>query len=75
MIGSPTQYEIPTVRIIDVPGACGLLGGIGRTTLYRLFDLKAVDRVKVGGRTFVTLASIDRYLTRQAHGASRDVAV
>lgn len=67
MSSGPKKYEAPAVQITDVSGACERLGGIGRTTLYRLFDIKAIDRVKVGSRTFVSIASIDRYLTRRAH--------
>lgn len=47
------------------------LGGIGRTTLYKLIDDGALVRVNIGRRAFVTGESIDAYIDGLAAKAGR----
>lgn len=44
--------------------AMAALGGIGRTTLYELFDRGELTRVNIGRRGFVTAKSIAAYVDR-----------
>lgn len=41
-----------------------LSGGIGKTLAFSLIAAGEVERVKIGGRTGVTLASIERFIER-----------
>lgn len=45
---------------IQIPEACKLLG-CGKTTIYELIKARELDRVKIGTRTAITMASIKRY--------------
>lgn len=48
------------------------LGGIGRTTVYRLINAGQLTRVNIGRRAFITADSIDTYingLTEEAQTA------
>jgi|GEM_PF-3315545 len=48
--------------LLAIPDACRELGGIGRSTLYRLFSARPPLRLtKIGGRTFISRESIDRF--------------
>jgi hypothetical protein len=40
------------------------LGGIGRTTLYELFERGELERVNIGRRGFVTAKSLAAYVDR-----------
>lgn len=40
----------------------GRLGGIGRTTVYRLINAGQLTRVNIGRRAFITAESIDAYI-------------
>ena len=40
------------------------LGGIGRTTLYELFDQGELERVNIGRRGFVTAKSLAAYVDK-----------
>ncbi|MCB9957969.1 MAG: helix-turn-helix domain-containing protein [Rhodospirillaceae bacterium] len=53
---TPTNTAEPLVVPIDE--ARRLLGGLGRSTIYRLMDTGALDAVHVGGRRMIRLASI-----------------
>ena len=46
------------------PDAQRALGGISRTTTYSLANAGLIELVKIGRRSFITSASIDRYIER-----------
>jgi excisionase family DNA binding protein len=52
--------DIP--RLISIPEACEILGGICRATLYRLVKSEKLKLVKVGSRSFVPDTSLASYL-------------
>jgi hypothetical protein len=47
-----------------------ILGGIGRTTLYELFEREELVRVKIGRRGFVTAKSLAAYVERLSEAAT-----
>ena len=61
-------------RIVPVPQAKELLGGIGTTKFYELMNNRQITRVKIGARTFITTESIDSYLDRLNEVAGAGVA-
>lgn len=46
--------------VLSVTDACRYLGGLSRTVLYR--QKENIEWVKLGGRAFVTVASLDRFI-------------
>lgn len=46
---------------VPIPEAAAILG-IGRSTFYQLLNAKEIDRIKIGRRSVVTLASLKKYL-------------
>jgi hypothetical protein len=46
------------------------LGGIGRTTLYELFERNQLTQVHIGRRGFVTAESLAAYVDRLNEAAS-----
>jgi predicted DNA-binding transcriptional regulator AlpA len=48
--------------LVDVPGARRELGGIGRTTLYRIIADGKLMPVRVKGRTMFDLRDIEAYV-------------
>ena len=44
--------------------------GIGRSTLYKLLDTKEIDRIKIGRRSVVLVASLKSYLALKIAEAS-----
>lgn len=49
--------------LVDLRGTLNQIP-IRRTSLYALIDAGELTRVKVGGRAFITQASIDAYVER-----------
>lgn len=49
-------------QLVPIADAQIALGGISRTTLYRLVSDGALTRVNIGRRAFVTAESIDAYV-------------
>lgn len=49
---------------VPVDEFCRLAGGIKKTLAFALMKANEVDRVKIGRRTAVTYASIERYIER-----------
>ncbi|WP_392508813.1 helix-turn-helix transcriptional regulator [Naumannella halotolerans] len=45
--------------------ACATLGGIDRTTLWRMVKRGDLQQVKIGSRAFVTHESIKAFVNRQ----------
>jgi excisionase family DNA binding protein len=51
-------------RLVSIPEACELLGGVSRTTLYGLVKRGELTQARIGRRGFVTVESIDGYVAR-----------
>ncbi len=49
-------------HLIPIEAAQSELGGIGRTTLYRLIDEGHLVRARIGRRAFITGDSIAAYI-------------
>lgn len=49
-------------QLLPIADAQSALGGISRTTVYRLVDEGALTRVNIGRRSFITGDSIDSYI-------------
>jgi hypothetical protein len=46
--------------LASIPDACRYVGGLSRARLYEL--MPQLDVVKIGARTFITVASLDRLI-------------
>ena len=57
-------------RLVPIPEAREILGGIGHTTIYDLFSKGELQKVNLGRRSFVVAESIDSYLDRLTAAAS-----
>jgi hypothetical protein len=55
--------------LTDIPGACAYLGNLSRAKLYADI-LSDLDVVRFGGRTFVTVESLDRLIAAKRKVAS-----
>lgn len=51
-----------TRKLVPIEDAQNELGGIGRTTLYRLIEEGHLVRARIGRRAFITGDSIDAYI-------------
>lgn len=56
--------DTTTPRLIPVPEARKLLGGIGHTMIYDLINRGDIVRVKIGARAFITSGSLAAYIGR-----------
>lgn len=56
-----------TVTVADARTALGL----GRTSLYRLMAKGQLQKVKVGRRTLITVASVEQLVARGVNEAAR----
>ena len=63
-----TAIAILRPALADVPNACRYLGDLSRSRLYEL--LPQLDVVKIGARTFVTVASLDRLIAANQRSAA-----
>ena len=50
--------------LVSVPGACSVLGGVSRTTVYHLVNHGQLKKVKIGRRGFITAKSLAAYVDR-----------
>lgn len=48
--------------LFPIPGAADQLGGVCRTTVYRLINNGQLELVKIGRRSFVTGESLTSYV-------------
>jgi len=46
---------------VTIPQACSITG-LGRSTIYRLFDDGKLKRLKVGTRTLIRVGDLERYI-------------
>jgi len=58
-----TGVSVTTLRpaLASIPDACRYLGGLSRARLYEL--MPQLDVIKIGSRTFITVASLDRLIS------------
>jgi excisionase family DNA binding protein len=61
---TPEATKEPSILVTQMEAA-RLLGGVGRTTLWRMLERGDLRRVTVGSRALVTRESIDSYVQRQ----------
>lgn len=70
-IGSMNEPSEPKSQLISIPQVRERLGGIGRTTVWRLITAGDLQGVKVGGRSFVLESSVEDFVARQVDGCSQ----
>jgi excisionase family DNA binding protein len=65
MTRAPLNHENRDVpdRLAYSPGKAAGLLGLGRTTIYKLIKVGALETVKIGTRTLITRDAIERLLT------------
>jgi len=54
--------------LLSYPEAMAALGGIGKTKFFEI--LPELEKVNIGRRTFVTTASVERYVRRLTEEAN-----
>lgn len=57
-------------RLVAIPEAREILGGIGHTTIYDLIKRRELVKVNIGRRGFVTSESLAAYVDRLSGSAS-----
>jgi hypothetical protein len=55
-------------KLCSIPDTQVELGGLGRTSIYSLIESGDLQLVKIGARSFVTVDSIQAFVTRLAQG-------
>jgi hypothetical protein len=58
-----------TKRLVSIPEARELLGGIGHTTIYDLINRGELLKVNIGRRGFITSESLAAYVDRLTEAA------
>ena len=58
-MSEPDNHLVPVQEVSEK-----WLGGLGRTSVYRLMKQGHLTRVKIGQRSFVTSKSLEAYLDR-----------
>jgi predicted DNA-binding transcriptional regulator AlpA len=58
-----------TRRLVSIPEAREILGGIGHTTLYDLINHGELLKVNIGRRGFITSESLAAYVDRLTEAA------
>ena len=66
-IGATVAPLLP--RLTSIPGACAYLGNIGAAKFYADL-LPQLETVKLGRRTFVTIASLDALIDKNKRVAA-----
>jgi excisionase family DNA binding protein len=59
--GGPRFDGLPDRLLYDIREACRLLGGIGRSTLYKAIQHGRLKPVKIGARTMLPRAELERF--------------
>jgi hypothetical protein len=57
-------------RLVSIPEARAVLGGIGHTTIYDLIKRRELVKVNIGRRGFVTAESLAAYVDRLSETAT-----
>lgn len=61
-----TAHRPVAAEAFDVANACRILGGISRTTLYRLLVRGKLERLTATRKVLVTRRSIERFCSKAA---------
>jgi hypothetical protein len=56
--------ETQSKRLVPIPEARQVLGGIGHTTVYELAKRREIVKVNIGRRGFITSESLEAYVDR-----------
>lgn len=69
---TPNEPDRPE-SLLPIPTAQERLGGLSRTTIYRLMDSGELDYVKIGARRLIPESAIAEFIARRraAHSGSR----
>jgi excisionase family DNA binding protein len=59
-----------TRRLVPIPEARQVLGGIGHSTIYEMIDRGEITRVHVGRRALITSESLAAYIDRLARASA-----
>ena len=59
-IASDGQHHMTKTLTVTIPQACKLTG-LGRSTIYRLFDDGKLQRLKAGSRTLIKMDDLEAY--------------
>lgn len=65
VIGLDEEHDVKDRYTLSIKETRKALG-LGRTTIYKLLAMGQLQRVKVRGRTLVTVSSIERLVDRAA---------
>ncbi|CAA0120985.1 Uncharacterised protein [Mycolicibacterium vanbaalenii] len=57
-------------RLVPIPEAREVLGGIGHTTIYDLIKRGEIVKVNIGRRGFITSESLAAYVDRLSEAAT-----
>jgi len=60
-IASDGQHDMNKPITVTIPQACKLTG-LGRSTIYRLFDEDKLKRLKAGSRTLIRVDDLEAYV-------------
>jgi hypothetical protein len=63
-----------TKRLVSIPEARQVLGGIGHTTIYELINRGEIVKVNIGRRGFITADSLDAYVDRITAASAAETA-
>lgn len=55
------QHNMTKPLTVTIPQACKLTG-LGRSTIYRLFDEGKLQRLKAGTRTLIKVTDLEGYI-------------
>ncbi len=64
-----TSAAVHSPRLLSLPDAQRYLGGLGRESLYRLIRSGDLTVTKIGARTFVDVAELDRFVDERQSAA------
>ena len=59
-------------RLVSIPEARHLLGGIGHTTVYELIKRREIIKVNIGCRGLITSESLEAYMDRLSEASAGD---
>lgn len=56
--------------LVPIPETQEALGGVGRTTVWKLVKDKQLEQVNIGRRSFITAESLEAYVGRLREAVS-----
>lgn len=60
-IASDGLHQMTKTLTVTIPQACKITG-LGRSTIYRLFDNGKLQRLKAGTRTLIKMDDLEAYI-------------